>query len=223
MGVEHPDDLRFAFRWERLVYRALEDNAVDRQFVFEINNDPISTAMGSPILLKPVPMAGFESFMALNKAGVHVAIACLPPLIKDDEGKEGTTRMAAREVTTSQLKETTPIGFVGLMKAGPAAESITVSRCGSLAIAVLTPYTGKGYGREMINWMLDWGFRRHNLHRIELGCWSHNPNAIKLYRSMGFVEEGRSRETTMYDRKWSDTLHFGMLESEWEKLRGISN
>lgn len=224
MGPQHPDDLRFAFRSERLVFRALEDNDVDKQFIFECNNDPIVTAMSGLNLVKPESMAGFEKFMAFHKTCSHAVIACLPPLLKDADGKEDAagTRMAPRDVGTAQLKDTVPIGFVQLgMHGSPGAADH--HRCANLGIAILSPFQGKGYGGEMINWMLDWAFRRQNLHRVELGCWSYNANAVKLYRSLGFVEEGRSREAVLHDRKWWDIVHFGMLENEWEKLRGISN
>jgi RimJ/RimL family protein N-acetyltransferase len=220
MGVEHPDDLKFAFRSERLVFRALEDNEVDRQFVFEINNDTISTGMGSPKILKPAPTSDFEVFKAFIKPGTYTFIACLPPLATDADGKETTARTAPQEVGTTQLQQTTPIGFVALV--GGSSPEIMGQRCSSLAVSVMTRYAGTGYGGEMINWVLDWGFRRLSLHRIQLNCMSFNVNAIKLYRKLGFVEEGRSRETRLWDRKWADTLHFGMLEHEWEKLRGIS-
>lgn len=226
MGVEHPDDIRFAFRSERLVFRAIEDNEADRQFVFEMQNDPVCTAMGSMGVLRPESRASFEGFMTFAKSCPHVAVACLPPLLEaggaaDGKG-EGGARLSPRDVGTAQLKDTTPIGFVIIMNFNKQ-EGVARHRNGMLGISILGPYTGKGYGGEMINWMLDWAFRRLNLHRVELGCWSVNTNAIKLYRSLGFVEEGREREALIVDRKWADVLRFGMLEHEWERLRGISD
>jgi len=44
---------------------------------------------------------------------------------------------------------------------------------------------------------------------------------VHLYKRMGFVEEGRIRESVWLDRKWYDEVHLGILESEWEALRGL--
>lgn len=223
MGVEHPDDLRFAFRSERLVYRALEDNEADKKFAFEMENDPVCTAMGSMGVLKPVSMANFEGLMSFAKSCPHFAVACLPPLLQQ-EGADGDAgaRMAPRDVRTAQLKDATPIGYVTIMNFNKR-DPMCRHRNGMLGITIMGPYQRKGFGGEMINWMLDWAFRRQNLHRVELGCWSVNTNAMQLYRSLGFVEEGRDREAIIVDRKWADVVRFAILEHEWEKLRGISN
>lgn len=221
MGVEHPDDLRFAFRSERLVFRAIEDNEADKKFVFDLNNDPITTAMGSLGVLKPVNMAKFDKFMEWAKTCHLMAIACLPPLVKDDDNKDNTRRISPRDVTTDQLKDTTPIGIIAIMSKG-SAETLSLHRGGSLGIALLQLFTGQGYGGEAIDWALDWAFRRLNLHRVDLQTWGNNANAIRLYRRLGFVEEGREREAMVFERRWVDIVMFGMLEGEWERLRGIT-
>jgi len=213
--VAYPDHIRFAYRTERLVFRALDDNDTDKNFVFEIGNDPIVTAMSSMILLRPAPASNFEKFADFAKSCQLMAIACLPPLAKGSELPD--SRVSPRDVTTAQLKDTTPIGYVCVMG------DLSRHRRGTLGISILEPFTGKGYGREMLNWALDWGFASANLHRMELQTWSNNENALKLYRSLGFVEEGVDRETMVFDRKFIDLIRFGMLEGEWEKLRGISS
>ncbi|OIW28879.1 acyl-CoA N-acyltransferase [Coniochaeta ligniaria NRRL 30616] len=222
MGVEHPDDLRFAFRSERLVFRALEDNDDDKKFIFDLNNDPISAGMGSLAVLKPASMAEFEKATEAAKTCRLFVVACLPPFVKDADGKDTETRMAPRNVTTGRLRDATPIGFVAVWPGGKL-EIFGQHRCGSLSVGLLTPFTGKKYGGDVINWTLDWAFRRANLHRVELAVMGINANAIKLYRSLGFVEEGRDREAAVFDRKWVDLIRFGMLEGEWEKLRGITS
>jgi RimJ/RimL family protein N-acetyltransferase len=215
MGVDHPADLINAYRSDRLIYRAIEDNEADKKFVFENNNDPVLQYMSSPRILKPESNAGFEQFLSFGKDCLVNAIACLPPLLK--EGEEA--RMAPTDVKTADLARATPIGFVCIT----GSKTMAHHRGGMLGISILSPFTAKGYGGEMINWALDWSFRRANLHRVELGTWSCNHNAIKLYRSLGFVEEGRAREALILDRKFVDIINFSMLEGEWEKLRGISN
>ncbi|KAB5555021.1 acyl-CoA N-acyltransferase [Coniochaeta sp. 2T2.1] len=218
--VAYPDHIRFAFRTERLVFRALEDNDADKNFVFELNNDPVCTAMSSMTVLRPVATSTYQKFANFANDCQLLSIACLPPLANDAEGKElaeTTPRVSPRDVTIAQVKDTTPIGFVCVM--GETSRH----RRGTLGIGILEPFTGKGYGREMINWALDWGFGSANLHRIGLETWGNNANALKLYRSLGFVEEGVEREAVVFDRKFVDVIRFGMLEGEWEKLRGITS
>ena len=224
MGVDHSPDLKTAFSSERLIFRALEDNDGDKKFVFDMNNDALVQTMSNLTVLKPKSAAGFQKFMDFAQGCPIMAIACLPPFVRDDDGADTETRMSPPDVVSQEDKaRATPIGFVSIMAARGNTETTGHHRCGQLGISILRPFTGKGYGGEMINWVLDWSFRRANLHRVELGTWSVNHNAIKLYRSLGFVEEGRDREALMLDRKWVDLVRFSMLEHEWEKLRRISS
>lgn len=62
---------------------------------------------------------------------------------------------------------------------------------------------------------------RGGLHRVGLRVSSVNPRAVRVYQKVGFVEEGRERESTFFERKWVDTIVMGILEHEWEKLRSI--
>ena len=55
-------------------------------------------------------------------------------------------------------------------------------------------YWGRGYGREAVALLVDWGFRMHNLRKIWLTVYASNERAIRSYQAAGFVEEGRQRE-----------------------------
>jgi putative acetyltransferase len=49
------------------------------------------------------------------------------------------------------------------------------------------------------------------LRRIELTVFPDNIPAITLYRSLGFIEEGRSRGYAMRDGVLADALHMARL------------
>ena len=60
------------------------------------------------------------------------------------------------------------------------------------------------------------------MHKVEICTISFNERAIHLYQKLGFTDEGRKREVVFVDRKYYDVVEFGILASEWEKLRGIA-
>lgn len=76
---------------------------------------------------------------------------------------------------------------------------------------------GKGYGREAVELLLDYGFRYWNLHRIWLNTHSENERAIRCYQACGFVEEGRLREHLWWNGRYVDMVYMGILRAEWEK------
>jgi ribosomal protein S18 acetylase RimI-like enzyme len=60
----------------------------------------------------------------------------------------------------------------------------------SLAIAVAADERGRGIGRRLMREAMDWA-KRAGVEKIVLSVYPHNEAAISLYRSFGFVEEGR--------------------------------
>ncbi|RKU44359.1 hypothetical protein DL546_000444 [Coniochaeta pulveracea] len=210
MGVPYPESVVNAYRSERLIYRAPEPaSEADKQFIFEVDNDPIDATFASMPPAKPISLASIADRVDRWKNSPLMVLACLPPTDSQQPSDQA-----------AEKKEPIRVGYVSLFNphggGGPG-----VNRSLMLGISIHKDHRGKKYGGEMINWTLDWGFRRAGLHRIELGTWSFNQNALKLYRSLGFTEEGRNREAIWFDREWHDIVNFSMLEGEWEVLRGL--
>ncbi len=89
-------------------------------------------------------------------------------------------------------------------------------RCARLAIGIYAANKlGQGFGREAIKAALQHAFTVMNLHRISLRVIDYNERAIRCYRSVGFVEEGRERETAFIKGKWRDDLIMGLLDREF--------
>jgi len=77
--------------------------------------------------------------------------------------------------------------------------------------------TGKGFGREAVKLLVDFGFFEINMHRIQLQVIAYNQPAINLYEGLGFVREGVSRQAIHRDGHRFDLLLYGLLREEWEK------
>ena len=76
-------------------------------------------------------------------------------------------------------------------------------------------YRGKGYGKEAINLLLDFGFNVLNYHNIMLRVFSFNTKAMGLYKKLGFKEIGRRREAREIGDKRFDLIFMDMLKSEF--------
>jgi RimJ/RimL family protein N-acetyltransferase len=74
---------------------------------------------------------------------------------------------------------------------------------------------GRGYGSEATELMLDHAFGTLGLHRVALAVFSFNERAIRSYRKVGFVVEGRSRQAIFRDGRFWDELHMSVLADEW--------
>ena len=76
---------------------------------------------------------------------------------------------------------------------------------------------GRGYGTEATRLMIDHAFGSLGLHRIALFVFEFNERAIRAYRRVGFVVEGRSRESVWRDGRWWDELAMSILDSDWRR------
>ncbi|MDO3412307.1 GNAT family protein [Saccharibacillus sp. CPCC 101409] len=78
---------------------------------------------------------------------------------------------------------------------------------------------GKGLGTEAIELFLRYGFEELGLHRIGLEVFSFNPRAERVYVKSGFVLEGIKREDFAYNGEYIDAKVYGMLRSDYDKMR----
>lgn len=67
-------------------------------------------------------------------------------------------------------------------------------------------YRGLGYSKHMWNLMLDYSFNVLNLWRVGLTVAEYNPVALKTYKRVGFVEEGKMIQSLFRDNKYYDQL-----------------
>jgi RimJ/RimL family protein N-acetyltransferase len=79
---------------------------------------------------------------------------------------------------------------------------------------------GQGYGTEATRLMLDHAFRGLGLHRVALTVFAFNERAVRSYRSVGFVVEGRAREAIWREGRWWDEISMSLLDSEWATSNG---
>lgn len=76
-------------------------------------------------------------------------------------------------------------------------------------------YLNKGYGKEAINLILDYGFNYINLHSINLNVYSFNNRAINCYKKCGFKQAGIIRQNKYLNGKYYDTICMDILKSEF--------
>ncbi|HEY2926230.1 GNAT family N-acetyltransferase [Piscinibacter sp.] len=102
-------------------------------------------------------------------------------------------------------------GFVILQGCRNPHRSVELKRL------VLQP-KGRGLGRACVRLLTQMAFRDLGAHRFWLDVKALNTRALALYRSEGFVEEGRLRESVKTDEGYDSLIVMSMLESEYLAL-----
>jgi len=82
---------------------------------------------------------------------------------------------------------------------------------------------GQGIGRDCIRWLAKVAFRDLNAHRFWLDVKALNVRAQALYRSEGFVEEGRLRESVRTADGYDSLIVMSMLAQEHAARGAASN
>lgn len=72
-------------------------------------------------------------------------------------------------------------------------------------------YWGRGFGREAVGLLVDYGFRMLNLRRVFLRVHGGNERAIRAYRACGFAEEGRLRRHVWSNGAYDDLVFMGVF------------
>ena len=78
-------------------------------------------------------------------------------------------------------------------------------------------YKGKGYSKMATYLTLDFAFTKLGLNRIQLRVAEANTVALGLYKSVGFVEEGRCRDAAYKNGKYRTEILMSILCHEYRR------
>lgn len=82
-----------------------------------------------------------------------------------------------------------------------------------MRIAINQP--NNGYGKKAIKLLLNWCFNGLHAHRVWLDVREHNVRAQKVYKKIGFKEEGLLRDCIFLDHKYESLFVMSILENEY--------
>ena len=106
---------------------------------------------------------------------------------------------------------TTATGFVILQGCRNPHHAVELKR-------IVLNTKGQGLGRACVRLLTQMAFRDLHAHRFWLDVKSRNERAQALYRSEGFVEEGRLRESVRTDDGYDSLIVMSMLDREYAAL-----
>ena len=71
-----------------------------------------------------------------------------------------------------------------------------IAHRGTLGIAVVKEWRGRGVGTALLETLLAWATTETLIEKVGLEVFTTNAEAIRLYRKLGFVEEGLRLKTS---------------------------
>jgi RimJ/RimL family protein N-acetyltransferase len=74
--------------------------------------------------------------------------------------------------------------------------------------------TGRGYGTQATQLVIDYALGPLGLHRVELEVLAFNPRARRVYEKVGFVTEGLKRQAVRWNGEWVDVELMAILATD---------
>lgn len=82
-----------------------------------------------------------------------------------------------------------------------------------------TEYQKRGYMTEAVRAILDFGFNKIGLHRVQISTKEINVPSKRVIEKCGFKYEGTLRDFFYYNGEYVGRLYYSMLKSEFETVK----
>jgi RimJ/RimL family protein N-acetyltransferase len=177
------------------------------------------TLEGKQVRLRPFEERDLEHIMEwINDHEVtRTLLVGRYPMTRPMEKEWLETRLRASETEVGFAIET----LAGLYLGGISFFRIlAVERHAELGLVIgRKSEWGKGYAREAMKLMVDYGFEQLNFNMIYLSVLAGHERAHRIYVGLGFREEGRLRQRIYRDGQYHDLISLSLLRSEWQANR----
>lgn len=163
-----------------------------------------------------------------DDAAAIVAYRSLPEVARYQSWEAFTLREAEALIAEQQqVLPSTPGTWLQLAFVPRDGETL-VGDCGvhfleadqaEIGFTLSPTHQGRGLATEAIACVLDWLFGSLRKHRVIGMTDVRNQPAAKLFRRLGFREEGKLIEHAQYKGEWVSEHLFAMLKREWEERK----
>ncbi|MDA7026229.1 GNAT family N-acetyltransferase [Bacillus sp. CLL-7-23] len=90
-----------------------------------------------------------------------------------------------------------------------------IRRTWEIGFAILPEYSGKGYGCEAAQLLLQFAFERLHAHKVVGMCHTQNKRSGAVMKHIGMTKEATFKEELFWHDQWVDQDYFSILEKEY--------
>jgi len=102
-------------------------------------------------------------------------------------------------------------GIISLIPEGHKAENMA-----EMGIWIHPDYHGNGHGTEASKMLMEYGFDQLNYHRVYARAYEGNKPSQKIWKRLGFENEGKLRDHTYTQGEYKNVIYYGILNGEHE-------
>ena len=161
----------------------------DAADIFEMRSDPE--------VMRYIPRP-----LAKNHEDVHALLKMLDDFVEKNE----RINWAIEWKETGQV-----IGLIGFVNIHPEHFR------GEVGYSLTRAWHRKGIMREALATVVNYGFDTMKFHSIEAILDAENNASAKLLEDAGFTKEAYFREDFFHDGAFRNSIHYGLLQSDYQK------
>ncbi|MCK4524172.1 GNAT family N-acetyltransferase [candidate division WOR-3 bacterium] len=144
----------------------------------------------------------------LNNPPVRHYLANRYPILDDNIESIIKDNLDKKEITLIIIDKSSdnPAGFIKLDEF-----SLPNGRA-MITIALMPEFQNMGLGREATNLLIKYAFNTLGLRKLCLEVYAFNKNAVKMYKSLGFVIEGEYKNHSLKDGEYHTLIFMSLLK-----------
>ena len=85
----------------------------------------------------------------------------------------------------------------------------------SYGIGICREHWRKGYASEAVKLFLNYYFNELRFHKCNISVYDYNEASKALHNSLGFIQEGKQRESKYTNGKYYDLVFYGITKNEF--------
>lgn len=178
---------------------------------------PPATAAGERIYLRPPHRSDYLQWAALREKS-RAFLQPWEPIWAGDELSRASFRARVRRAHDDSRDGNAHVFFIFDRKSHALMGGITlgnvrygVAMNGHIGYWMGEPYAGKGHMQDAVRTLIDFGFDRLGLHRLEAACIPGNERSIRVLEKTGFKREGLLKSYLKINGQWQDHLLFALI------------
>ena len=174
--------------------------------------------IGKKVTLRPLKIEDAKNTLELRyDVEANKALIAYPFPVNIENEREWIENLYPRGVRENiyfAIEENSSKNFVGYL----SLQKINyINRNGNFGVIILKKFRGKGYSAEAMKLFFSYIFDQINLRKIKLDVLKENDKAIKIYKDMGFNEEGILKEHIYQDGNYKDLLVMSLFSEDFRK------
>ena len=178
---------------------------------------PRPPAEGELIYIRPPHRSDFREWAALREQS-RSFLTPWEPVWASDELSLAAFRARLSRARREAKSGSAHVFFIFEKKSHRLVGGITlghmrhgVAMSAQIGYWIGEPHAGKGYMTDAVRTLVQYGFDRLDLHRLEAACIPGNLRSVRVLEKAGFAREGLLKSYLKINGQWQDHLLFARI------------